>query len=52
MTEAMTQFTMWLKWYPGDLDGAIAAASDFIDNESDLDEFVAEFKAIEKAMAA
>ena len=46
MSNAMTQFALWLKWYPEDFKGAVEAASDFIDTEADLDAFEAELERI------
>jgi len=36
---AFDSYIMWLKYSPNDYAGATAAASDFIDTVSDMDEF-------------
>ena len=38
-TLAFESYVQWLGWYPQDYKGATEAAGDFIDDESDMDEF-------------
>jgi hypothetical protein len=35
---AFDQYVMWLRSYPGDYQGATAAASDFLEDQGDIDE--------------
>ncbi len=34
---AFDNFKMWIENYPGDVSGAVAAASDFVENSADVD---------------
>lgn len=36
---ALESYIQWIRWYPSDYEGATEAASDFIDNEDDMNEF-------------
>ena len=44
--KAIEAYHMWLGWYPGDIEGAVAAASDWLDTTEHVDAFQKALEAI------